>query len=645
MRPSPHPNVVGTLVLLACVHGYLALKTTSPAVKIQRLLLDIRQSTGTASEDADLVFATLDSYTQQLEASIENEIGGLNRTLSSLIAERANFAKDAAASENEIRTLGASLEGTQHVATSYEQGSGDVEKKFDNILGSLDGITHLLQNAAVAPNGVLVTSEEDTGSTKVLDAVRHLLQVHSTDLATQYKDVLGLFKGNDAPHFTPLLLSRTISALLFVKRDLHGREVQALGQFEARVQKYSSDATATSASIAEQRGMQAEKALENEEIFSSIAFTKTVLKRDINFMDLLSASDEAKRATVSKIRDLRSKEHRILQDLVDILGGKYAVKNPEAPALLQTSMRVRKYEKNPKGISNLQTYIEEGIHDNVDLHALLMKVKASLTQSSSNMDAENVQGIVASLQTVLKDVEAEQSKADEVKRKCDNQMYRSKEEVQALKANIALINMAGSHTAKAIHTVKQSIRGIAKKTNALAESAKDCEKMYSQSMRTLEQQARDRSTILVAISRAAQVAEHSDLATSPVVTLLKQLLDTTQEHEIQERNYRNLQLAFKKTVEQYFHEYSQSLKERGGKYEDTLAALELHMDEIADDEASQKDSLVSSTELDQEDKNLCQGVIHAYDNHSKRRLELVSLLKRMIPKVPEILNIEARTTA
>lgn len=644
MPPVQHLRITGTIAVLACLPGNLGLQFSgpTPASKIQRLLLDIHQSTTRAAEDADLVFATLDTYGQQLEVSLENEIGGLNKTLSTLIAKRVNLAASATTSENEIRTLGAALAGSQHVASSYEKGSGAVEKKFDNIFESLNNMVALLQNAAVAPNGVLVTSEaSEPGSTKVLDAVRHLVQWHSKDLASKYSNVVHVFKREGTVRFTPLLLSQTVAALQSIKLNLHERKHQSLEQFEVRVEKYSSDATAAGTSIAEQRGLEAENSQKSEEISSSIAFTKSVLQRDLAFADLLSDAEKARTALVSKIRELRLKEERTLQDLLDILSGKYNVKNA-SPAFLQTSMHAKK--KHP--ISSLQTEIEAGLRKKVDLHSLLMKVKASFDHASASfLDAENVRGIMASLQDVLHDVEGEQSRADEVKRKCDNQMHHAKEEEEALKANIVLINMARSHTDTAIQTVKQSIRSIEKKTEALSKSVEDCEHINSQAMRTLKDQARDRSTILVALSRAVEVAEHSDLvASSTVVTLLRQLAEVTQEHELQERMLREQQTALKNAISQYFHKYSQSLKDRGLQYKDALAALKLHTEEIADDEAGQKDSLVSSLELQDEDKELCQGIIKAYDDHSKRRLELIQLLKRMIPKVPEILTIEARQT-
>merc|ERR1719375_1410660 len=439
--------------------------------------------------------------------------------------------------------------------------------------------------------------------------MQHLLQVHAKSLAPQYSDVLGIFKGDGTTHFTPLLLSRSIAALQFVKRELRGKKIQSLGQFEARVQKYSSDVTSTSANIDEKRGMEAENSQRNEEIAASVAFTKPVLERDLTFLSLLSDAGKARNAVVTKIHNLRSKEQQTLQDLVDILSGKYNVKTGAAPAFLQTNMRALK----PAAISNLQTEIEEGLHkgkSEKNLHELLMKVKASLDRSTeSTMNAESVRGIMENLQDVLHDVEDEQSKADAVKRKCDNQMYRAKEQEQALKANIALINMAQSHTETAIQAVKQSIRSIAKKTEALTMSAEDSERINSHALGTLQEQARDRSTILVALSRAAEIAEQSDLADTPVVTLLKQLRDVTTEHEVQERSYREQQVALKKAVSSYLHEYSEALKERAFQYKDTVAALELHRDEIADDEAGQKDSLVSSNELEEEDKEMCQGIM------------------------------------
>merc|ERR1719265_2915663 len=108
---------------------------------------------------------------------------------------------------------------------------------------------------------------------QVQDQAKYLMQFgiwcrYTRRILPQYNDVVRAFKGDSAVRFTPLLLSRSIAALQFVKRDLRNRRHQSLEQFKARVEKYSSDATAAGTSIAEQRGIEAENSQKNEEISS-----------------------------------------------------------------------------------------------------------------------------------------------------------------------------------------------------------------------------------------------------------------------------------------------------------------------------------------------------------------------------------------
>jgi len=468
---------------------------------------------------------------------------------------------------------------------------------------------------------------------------------------------------------TPKLLSRTVAGLQWIQNSLHDRKDQALGQFESRQQKYESDATATSANLDAQQGVQAENERKSEELAFSVGFTKVVLDTDEQFLKVVMQTAKEKKKLVDEIGALRSKEQTTIKNLVDILNGKYKVANAptlaplpvavqpkshqdwlwnkhdnsKAPSFMDISFLQTSSRSRPK-ISNLQTQIESALHNKEDTHALLMKIKAQLDSSAaSQMDADNVRDVMTSLQDVLKQTLNEQSRAEEAKRKCDSQMYRAREEEQGLKANVALMSTARDHTGAAIRAAKTNLQGISKKIEALKKSGTDFSQINAQSLHTLEEQGRDRSTIMVAVNKAAEVAERalpSDQA--PAIVLLKQLAKQFTEQEQKERAYREQQGAFKAAFLQYVTNYVQLLKDRENHYEDALAALELYADELSNDEVGQKDSLTSADELKQENVDLCDSILKFYDHHTKRRMELVQTLKKILPRVPEILNMETQ---
>jgi hypothetical protein len=657
----------------------------SPSEKVKHLLLDISESVQKASEDADLTFATLDTYNQQLELSLQNEIGALNQTLLKLSTVQGKYRNEIASSEGELKHLNSAVEGSTQIATSYEKGTAKVGKKFDGLLVSVKALIALLQNAVITPDGTLVTPEEPDAHgqpSKVFNAIRRLLSAHAKSLQDKYGDILKSFSAtsfiqvqNPLAHdfetvrMTPKMLSRTVAALQWVQNSLHDRKDQALGQFESREQKYESDATATSANLDAQQGVQAENERKSEELSFSVGFTKVVLQKDQEFLNMVTQTARAKKKLVDEIGALRSKEKTTIKNLVDILSGKFKVANAPTLAPLPVAVapkshqdwlwnkhdnsrppsfmdisfvQVRSHTK-PK-ISNLQTQIETALHNKEDTHALLMKIKAQLDSSAaSTMDADNVRDVMTSLQDVLKQTLNEQSRAEEAKRKCDSQMYRAREEEQGLKANVALMSTARDHTSAAIKAAKSNLQGISKKIEALKKSGTDFTQINAQSLHTLEEQGRDRSTIMVAVNKAAEVAERalpSDQA--PAIVLLKQLAKQFTEQEQKERAYREQQGAFKGAFLQYVEDYVQLLKDRENHYEDALAALELYSDEISTDEVGQKDSLTSADELKQENVDLCDSILKFYDHHTKRRMELVQTLKKILPKVPEILNMESR---
>merc|ERR1719387_375622 len=143
---------------------------------------------------------------------------------------------------------------------------------------------------------------------------------------------------------TPNLLSRTISALQWVRNSLSDRKDQALGQFESRQQKYESDATATSANLDAQQGVQAENERKSEELSFSVGFTKVVLQKDQQFLNVVTQTARAKKRLVDEIGALRSKEQTTIKNLVDILNGKFKVANAPTLAPLPVAVEPKSHE-------------------------------------------------------------------------------------------------------------------------------------------------------------------------------------------------------------------------------------------------------------------------------------------------------------
>merc|ERR1719456_260648 len=218
-----------------------------------------------------------------------------------------------------------------------------------------------------------------------------------------------------------------------------------------------------------------------------------------------------------------------MQSLVDILDGKYNVAaqkeapkaaaappqeshaqwlweahsraQPQPLSLLQTSSR-------PHKAGNLQAQIENALHKGLDTHDLLMQIKAKFdSRNTESLDAENVKNVMSAMQDVLHSMENEQSKSQEAKQKCDEQMYRAREEEQGLKANVALMSSSQDHTLAAVKASKSNLQGIGKKMSALAKSEADFKQIVARTLQTLKDTSKDRLTILTAVRKAGEVAE------------------------------------------------------------------------------------------------------------------------------------------
>jgi len=674
----------------------------TPAQKVKRLLMDIQESVRKSAEDEDLAFATVDTYGQQLGGSLDNEMQVLKKTKAKLLEAKQKYQAQMKEAKEELTHLDEAVQGSQEIATSYASGTDKVSKKFDGLLISVKALVALLQNGVITPDGTLVTPEqpdEHGQPTKVINAVRHVLTAHASLLLPEYKDVVAAFQQKTKAgkmttltevKMTPRLLARSISALRKVDQGLKNKKTQALGQFESRREKYQSDAAATEANMDAQEGVQAENERKADELSFSVSFTDAVLNKDSAFSKEVQKHAKVKKALVDRIGELREKELNTMQSLDDILDGKYntetlpgvpaeestapaesnsdaeetAAKQREAAAeahskwlwsdhpkkglallqaggplsLLQTSSR----PAGQKTSKSLSKQIDEAIHNGQDTHDLLMQLKAQFDSSSgANLDAENVKNVISAMQDVLRSLEGEQSKAAEAKQKCDEQMYRAAEEEQGLKANLALMSASEDHTHAAVKASKSNLMGIGKKIAALQKSSTDFKSIQAQMLRTLEDTTKDRRTILVAVKKAAEVADRALPAEqAPAIVLLKQLYKYFDEHDRLEQKYQRGEKNFQASFVQYVSEYVQLLKDRQSHYEDSLASLELYSDELSFDEDAQAGSLSSSEELRDEDKDLCKDIQGFYASHASQRSKMIENLKSVLPKVPEILSEE-----
>merc|ERR1719375_2489887 len=362
MRPGLLLFGLCATVCSSSVNGALRAVPNSklPAQKVRHLLIDMEESVKKAGEDADLTYATLDTYGQQLEMSLQGEIRALNVTLTKLLAVRQKYEAQINASDTELHHLGAAVQGSQQIASSYEKGTAKVGKKFDGLLVSVKALVALLQNAVITPDGTLVTPEEPDAHgqpSKVFNAIRRLLSAHAKSLKDKYGDVLQAFSATsfiqvqsplndqfETVRMTPKLLSRTIAGLQWIQNSLHDRKDQALGQFESRQQKYESDATATSANLDAQQGVQAENERKSEELSFSVGFTKVVLEKDQQFLSVVTRTAREKKRLVDEIGALRSKEQTTIKNLVDILNGKYKVGNAPTLAPLPVAVEPKSHQ-------------------------------------------------------------------------------------------------------------------------------------------------------------------------------------------------------------------------------------------------------------------------------------------------------------
>lgn len=393
-----------------------------------------------------------------------------------------------------------------------------------------------------------------------------------------------------------------------------------------------------------------------DELAFSTTFTEAVLRIDREFAGKVRESMKRKAELVEEIRNKRQSQHKTLAALLDLLRGRYKVDGTKAEdgsaagdegssSFLQVRAVSRSRDaeqpqqvaQHQQKVSALQYQIEAALKKKEDTHAILLRIKETLDKSAP-INADSVQGLMRELGGVLRSVNAEQSRADLAKRRCESQRKHEVLEEQGLRTNMALMDVVHNHTHAAIQAAKSNLKAIISKTKDLQLSTEEFSKIVSKTTATLEDQSQDRRTIMVAVEKAREIVAHMDSSGPASSALLEQMLKELQAQEVGERSYRASEVAFRSSFLAYARSYLQLLKESRGHYESSLSALELYAEEVQSDAVAQADSLATGKELHIESAELCQFVLHFYSHHKKRRQELSQTLRAVLPDVPTVLG-------
>jgi len=383
-----------------------------------------------------------------------------------------------------------------------------------------------------------------------------------------------------------------------------------------------------------------------DEFAFSTTFTEAVLRIDRDFAGRVRESMQHKAELVEAIRTARQAQHKTLTALLDLLKGRYRVEDagaaaeenedasPSGVSFLQA--QARSTGSGPK-VSNLQFQIEAALKRKEDTHGILMRIKDMLSKTAP-VNADSVHGLMAELGGVLKSVDMEQSKADLAKAHCESQRGHASLEEQGLRSNMALMDVVHNHTQSAIQAAKYNLQRIVAKTKDLQLSTEEFSKIVAKTTATLEDQSQDRRTIMAAVEKAHEIVSHVETGGPAAGALLEQMLKELQAQEVGERSYRSTEVAFRGSFLAYARSYLQLLRESRGHYESTLSALELYSEEVESDAVAQADSLTTGKALRAESEELCQGIMHFYSHHKKRRQDLSQALRSVLPDVPAVLG-------
>merc|ERR1712113_419187 len=118
----------------------------------------------------------------------------------------------------------------------------------------------------------------------------------------------------------------------------------------------------------------------------------------------------------------------------------------------------------------------------------------------------------------------EQSKIDSTRQKCESQRNHANLEEKGLRTNMALMTVVHNHTQVAIASAKRYLKQILSKIKDLQMSAEEFSATVKKTVATLEDQSKDRRTIMSAVSKARGFVARLPSGGSAGCALLDQIL-------------------------------------------------------------------------------------------------------------------------
>merc|ERR1719201_956102 len=449
----------------------LAVADPGPAAKVKRLLTDVQETVTKNTADETIVLSALETFHQQLESSLTKEVQALKSTLGTLENAQTDEITQVQSEEKELRQLHDAADGNTAIASNYEEGTKRVADKFGGVLMSMKALIALLKTSVVTPDGVLVTQEEpdqNGGASRVLQAVNRVLSSHRDMVSPA---LFSVFCSNStmAPALTPDLLDSLVKTIGDIEGKVEGKRTVALAQFESKHQKYLADAHLTTAEQEKKQGLMAEGQRHFEEVVYAVDFTKAVVAKDEQMIEQLRTYSAAERKIQGDLKVLHEKQQTTLQNLVDLLSGKFkaiaagdTATTPvsAAPASEQTPPSqplsfLQMKSKPEASLVGIRSQIEATLQKQGDTHAILMKIQEVLHgQEGGSPDVSNVREVLSGMQQLLAELKQQKIVDTAARQKCDEQSYRLTEGEAAADASLSLLAAAKDH----LHVTKEAAK-------------------------------------------------------------------------------------------------------------------------------------------------------------------------------------------
>merc|ERR1719379_1267775 len=599
----------------------------------------------------------------------------LKSTLGTLENAQTDEITQVQSEEKELRQLHDAADGNTAIASNYEEGTKRVADKFGGVLMSMKALIALLKTSVVTPDGVLVTQEEPDehgGATRVLQAVNRVLASHKDMVSPA---LLSVFCSNStsAPSLTPDLLESLVKTLGDIEGKVEGKRTVALAQFESKHQKYLADAHLTTAEQEKKQGLMAEGQRHFEEVVYAVDFTKAVVTKDEQMIEQLRTYSAAERKIQGDLKVLHKKQETTLQNLVDLLDGKFkaiaagdmetkpvyagpetqhmewlwedhkdAPPGEQTPSVTQPVSFLQMRSKPEASLVGIRSQIEDTLQKQGDTHAILMKIQEVLHgQEGGSPDVSNVREVLSGMQQLLSELKQQKIADTAARQKCDEQSYRLTEGEAAADASLSLLSAAKDHLHVTKDAAKTNLGGLEKKKGALAELQAEYLKMRNQTGRTVNSQQKDRETIMLALKKAHTVCgRFLSSEESGALTMMEQLMSLFQNVAELEKLHAQAEDQLQGALLAYISDYEQLLADRQMHYEEALSQLALTYEELEADSAQSKGSAAELGQVKASEKLYCTSLLAHFSSRQARRDRLVAQLQQIVPKIPDILNLQ-----